>query len=212
MIISAKLTSKGQITIPKRVRDTLEVNPGDYLNFKIESGGKIIMTKGLLNDYDVSLIKSISTLFISDQPIIITGKTGSGKTRLTKDIITELLTDKKVAIIDPLAEYQFENECPPNFEIFKRDSYNPLASEDHLNPILENPFDVLIIDEANYVNIWKNNANLIKSKLILISPVFMENDLQNIGDHYSINFNIHGHISINENKLISNEFYSKELF
>ena len=32
----AKLTSKGQITLPKNVRDTLSISPGDQLEFIIE--------------------------------------------------------------------------------------------------------------------------------------------------------------------------------
>ena len=30
---SAKITSKGQITIPKKIRDLLELNDGDYVVF-----------------------------------------------------------------------------------------------------------------------------------------------------------------------------------
>ncbi|MCL4370088.1 MAG: AbrB/MazE/SpoVT family DNA-binding domain-containing protein [Chloroflexi bacterium] len=34
----ARITSKGQITIPKEVRDQLGVEPGDALEFHFESG------------------------------------------------------------------------------------------------------------------------------------------------------------------------------
>jgi antitoxin PrlF len=36
MDIAAKLTSKGQITIPKIVRDTLALKPGDQVLFRVE--------------------------------------------------------------------------------------------------------------------------------------------------------------------------------
>jgi len=37
----AKLTSKGQITIPKPVRDALGINPGDRVNFRVREDGTI---------------------------------------------------------------------------------------------------------------------------------------------------------------------------
>lgn len=43
----AKLTSKGQITIPKHIREVLHVQEGDRLAF-IEEDGLVIMTKANL--------------------------------------------------------------------------------------------------------------------------------------------------------------------
>ena len=39
----ATLTSKGQTTIPKQVRDHLKLNSGDKLDFVIESGGRVVI-------------------------------------------------------------------------------------------------------------------------------------------------------------------------
>ncbi len=39
---TAKITSKGQITIPKEVRDELEVSPGDSLHFRVEDGSAVM--------------------------------------------------------------------------------------------------------------------------------------------------------------------------
>ena len=43
----SKLTSKGQITIPKQIRKVLEVEEGDHIAF-IEEDGLVIITKGTL--------------------------------------------------------------------------------------------------------------------------------------------------------------------
>ncbi len=34
---SATITSKGQVTIPKKIRDQLQLKPGDTINFEIDS-------------------------------------------------------------------------------------------------------------------------------------------------------------------------------
>jgi antitoxin PrlF len=42
MDVAARLTSKGQVTIPKAVRDTLELEPGDQVVFRLEGGRAIL--------------------------------------------------------------------------------------------------------------------------------------------------------------------------
>jgi AbrB family looped-hinge helix DNA binding protein len=39
---TAKLTSKGQVTIPKNVRDTLGLREGDSLLFRVDGGRAVI--------------------------------------------------------------------------------------------------------------------------------------------------------------------------
>ena len=43
-MIAAKITSKGQVTIPKKVRENWEVQPGDTIGFE-EKNGVLIVTK-----------------------------------------------------------------------------------------------------------------------------------------------------------------------
>ncbi|MFL5901113.1 MAG: AbrB/MazE/SpoVT family DNA-binding domain-containing protein [Solirubrobacterales bacterium] len=42
MDVAAKLTSKGQITVPKVVRDSLELEPGDQVLFRLDGGRAIL--------------------------------------------------------------------------------------------------------------------------------------------------------------------------
>lgn len=42
MDVAAKLSSKGQITVPKVVRDRLELEPGDQVLFRLEGGRAIL--------------------------------------------------------------------------------------------------------------------------------------------------------------------------
>lgn len=41
---NAKLSSKGQVTIPKEIRDYLQLHIGDHLQFIIDRKGKVILT------------------------------------------------------------------------------------------------------------------------------------------------------------------------
>lgn len=43
-MIVAKVTSKGQVTIPKKVRDSLGVHPGEEVGFE-KKGGVVVITK-----------------------------------------------------------------------------------------------------------------------------------------------------------------------
>ena len=38
------MTSKGQVTIPKEIRDLLELHSGDRLEFTFEKGGRLVVT------------------------------------------------------------------------------------------------------------------------------------------------------------------------
>jgi AbrB family looped-hinge helix DNA binding protein len=42
MDIAAKLTSKGQITVPKQVRDKLSLQPGDRVLFRLEDNRAVL--------------------------------------------------------------------------------------------------------------------------------------------------------------------------
>ena len=56
----ATLTSKGQTTIPKRVREHLKLNPGDKLDFVIESGGRVVIRPAKLD------VRELKGLLIQD--------------------------------------------------------------------------------------------------------------------------------------------------
>ena len=43
---TATLTSKGQVTIPKSVREFLKVKPGDLIDFHIDDEGRVVVCSG----------------------------------------------------------------------------------------------------------------------------------------------------------------------
>ena len=42
-IVASTVTSKGQITIPKQIRDLLRLEPGDRVQFQVDRQGQVIM-------------------------------------------------------------------------------------------------------------------------------------------------------------------------
>jgi antitoxin PrlF len=43
--MSATLTSKGQVTIPKHIRDTLDLGPGSQVDFAVNRDGDVVIHK-----------------------------------------------------------------------------------------------------------------------------------------------------------------------
>lgn len=63
----AKLTSKGQITLPKAIRDYLELHSGDKVEFVIDSQGRVIMHSKTIDLKDAfGMIKSKKSATVND--------------------------------------------------------------------------------------------------------------------------------------------------
>ena len=43
--MATTVTSKGQVTIPKLIRDRLGIEPGNAVNFELEADGRIVLVK-----------------------------------------------------------------------------------------------------------------------------------------------------------------------
>jgi antitoxin PrlF len=41
--MATTLTSKGQVTIPKRIRDALQLLPGTAVEFSVNAGGEVVL-------------------------------------------------------------------------------------------------------------------------------------------------------------------------
>ncbi len=53
---TATVTSKGQVTLPKKVREALRINPGDRIDFVLDAEGGAHLRPGR---YDITGLKGI---------------------------------------------------------------------------------------------------------------------------------------------------------
>lgn len=53
---ASMITSKGQTTIPKEIREYLHLQPGDRVDFVVEEGGKVVLEPATL---DVSELEGV---------------------------------------------------------------------------------------------------------------------------------------------------------
>jgi AbrB family looped-hinge helix DNA binding protein len=50
---SATLTSKGQVTVPRSIREVLKVEAGDRLDFVLEEEGRVVVRAGVADANDL---------------------------------------------------------------------------------------------------------------------------------------------------------------
>jgi AbrB family looped-hinge helix DNA binding protein len=43
--MATTLTAKGQVTIPKKVRDALQIGPGSVVEFAVNPGGEVVVRR-----------------------------------------------------------------------------------------------------------------------------------------------------------------------
>jgi len=56
MMPTATLTSKGQLTLPKKVREALGLKPGDQVDFVLDAAGEVRLRPGA---YDVRELRGL---------------------------------------------------------------------------------------------------------------------------------------------------------
>jgi len=62
----SKVTSKGQVTIPKPIRDALGLEPGDRVDFRLSSEGEVVMEAATID-----LMSLYATLQPSDKSLTL---------------------------------------------------------------------------------------------------------------------------------------------
>jgi len=75
-----KLTSKGQVTIPKAIRDQLKLEPGLTLRFSVDPSGRIAVTPLTLGMEDlIGILPKPRKALTLEEIEEITGEAGVGR-------------------------------------------------------------------------------------------------------------------------------------
>ena len=181
--ISAIITSKGQITLPKTVREVMGLDTGDKVNFSIESNGEVIMKKGDL-EAKAEATSNLIPLLLENGVITVSGSPGTGKKYFVMALLKNNFSSKKVAFV---ASYSGD------FDKFIEHMDNVLTlkpEELDVQSILKKNVDVIVVYDYTF-----NDSNVIKElreagiKIIIIKQKFSEEELMQCGDHFSISTN-----------------------
>ncbi len=60
--MSTTLTVKGQVTIPKQIRDALDLQPGCKLNFAVNDSGEVLLQKAELGTKTIKNKRAMSNV------------------------------------------------------------------------------------------------------------------------------------------------------
>ena len=104
---TATLTTKGQVTIPKKIRDTLKLKTGDTLKFITNSKGEITITKSNSGEKRKTVLNLLSELQKINDVFIITGSSAYSQITLIEDAAnsdenyyTHLINDIRESLIE----------------------------------------------------------------------------------------------------------------
>ncbi|MCF8011663.1 MAG: type II toxin-antitoxin system PrlF family antitoxin [Clostridiales bacterium] len=59
-VFTPKIGPKGQMTLPKQIRDSLKIQEGDRILLKVEPEGKVVLEKGMIVPLSIKKVSSYS--------------------------------------------------------------------------------------------------------------------------------------------------------
>lgn len=206
LVFEAKstLTSKGQITVPKIIRDVMNLNTGDQVKFSVESNNKVLIEKTGSEEKTIALMNLISLLLKDNSPFVIKGGIAVGKTYLAKNLLLSQFNDKNVAIIEPFnGEYNQLKDIMDTLDTFVT---SQVDADTIISEINHNNYDLIVIDEVGHIDFELiKEVHQTDKKLILISQVFEPSTLLKLGSHISVTVEKTG-IALEKYELVEDKF------
>lgn len=130
------ITSKGQITIPKGIREMAGLQTGDILKFSIEEGNTLKIKK-VQEESEIGM-NLLRSMLQQNRRILISGKSGVGKSVLMKHLAGSSLYHH-VWLTEPYGEYE---ELKSDKRTTLIENYDKLNEQRHL------PCDLWVIDDS----------------------------------------------------------------
>ncbi|WP_437834618.1 hypothetical protein ACQRXC_29255 (plasmid) [Niallia taxi] len=178
-MVKARLSSKGQVTLPKTVRDFLDLYTGDYLKFTLNQKGSVLMEKSteVIHDKLESINNTLYLLMQGNSVLTISGNIGSGKTRFASQLVIKKFKEKKIGII------QFHPHTNDFLTYLTEYGLDFTILEDIESIKLKN-IDLILLDESHLYSHQEINEVLnIGLKTIILG---FKIDSKVIGNHLSV--------------------------
>lgn len=141
--VSAILTSKGQLTLPKTIREVLDLNEGDKINFILDSDLQVRIEKA--NNKRSALFNLLMLLMKEEKVIVVKGPAGSGKTTFVADFITQHFHNQKIAIIEE--EKLLSKELITRFEASENILFNEPGNI-NIDSLFRDDIQLIVVEEA----------------------------------------------------------------
>lgn len=180
MSISAKISSKGQITLPKAVREEMGLTEGDSVEFLSNGNGSYLIKSS--NQLEVIAQAQLLMNYVftqeSNRAVILQGGKNQGKSRILSELVKHLRNQKKpLILVEPLGELaSYIGEWDKDFELFARlgkipgvaittkEELHKITSKDNYDFIIADHFlDDDIISYVNQVRKKFSNARVVIS-------------------------------------------------
>ncbi|WP_016994712.1 AbrB/MazE/SpoVT family DNA-binding domain-containing protein [Lysinibacillus boronitolerans] len=198
---TAKITTKGQVTIPIQIRNKLELDAGDRISFKINEHDEIFLVKK--HDDLIERVILTTTLMKKNYDLILVeGSTTENRLQFIDDLLSEheydikyLWSDEKIqlATIDSFNDlyYPTLDDFVENYTDNEHDEtkmiliYEMQVDFDVLFNLKAKGFDIILLfEKANFENIftwdpeWFDYPENIRDRLS-----FLYLELNTNGDH-----------------------------
>jgi AbrB family looped-hinge helix DNA binding protein len=177
--VSGILSSKGQITLPKTVRDVMSLSTGDEIDFFIEEDGEVTMKKG---NEKSSAAYNLVELLLESGIVVLTGKAGEGKTYFAINLIKKFFGNKATLIMDPHNEYKVIISDVDMVTIL-----NP-ENEYNIDGLLKMDLDFIVAEEPQSHIDFQTILALRETglKVVVIMQECNEKETSLLGSHYSV--------------------------
>lgn len=177
--VSGILSSKGQITLPKTVRDVLSLNTGDEIDFLIEENGEVMMKK---SNGIISAAYNLVELLLESGIVVLTGRAGQGKTYFATNLIKKFFTNRTILIMDPHNEY---GEIKSFMDrVYFLNSDIKYKVED----LLKLKLDIVLVEEPHSLTDYEKILALRESgtKVVIITQENKEQEMSIFETYYSV--------------------------
>ncbi|MED3574213.1 AbrB/MazE/SpoVT family DNA-binding domain-containing protein [Cytobacillus praedii] len=167
-MVKASVTSKGQITIPKEIRDFLELKDGNStVKFNIKDpSAKVVMMEKVENKIDCPICKGQGVFHMYDLPCFVCNQTGTIDAEIPAlRLLVEIPRNYKVGI--SIIQQEIDNEGKFYYKTIPEVQINSTQYNDSILEMVHDYFQMKLINEHAPRSIQDPKNFMIPSDVVL---------------------------------------------